>query len=512
MSSTVADQTAPPVWIADVCHRVSEALGCRIEFHAAEDPAVRAPAGRVVWRKAVHSGEDLAGHLCLTSVATDNDRERSRLIGTAEVVADLVGRLATAERRLESRGRDVSTLMELGRALPQASTLSATLDKLLAAAVELTGYWSAAFFLADPLALSFQMRQSRGLPSSGMPHPRRMWSECPDAAAAAHGVVVLQRPVPVAAGWLPAGCATGFAVPVSSPAGPLGTLWCFDRRQRTVQPDDVQALNSVAAQTATVLERAVWQQESVAQKRLKDELQVASRRHPGHAFGPVPKDWKLDIAVRTASAAELGGDLCELWPVGNRRLLVAIGDAVGHSVPAAMIMAVARGSLRTLIAGKEQAAFGVEEFVARLNQALFTVTRGEQFMTLYCCLLDLKNMTLSATNAGHPQPWLLRGNEVGTLGAHGLLLGIAPETAYEAARIKLQPGDCLVFYTDGISEAMSRTRELFRPQGVLKALKTGQWRTADEAATCVWTALQQHQAVARGTDDQTLLVIRLPGK
>lgn len=509
MSSSVVDQTAPPEWIADVCDRVSEALGCRFEFHPAENALARGPVSRAVWRKAVHTGDELAGHLCLTTLATECERELSRTIGAAEVVADLVARLATAERRLESRRRDVSTLMELGRALPQTSTLSATLDKLLAAAVDLTGFWSAAFFLADPLALSFQLRHSRGLPPTGLPHPRRQWADCPDGFAVRTGAVILHRHEPEAAAWLPAGFASGFAVPVCSSAGPLGTLWCFDRRQRPVQPHDLQALQSVAAQTATVLERAVWQRESVAQKRLKDELHQASQRHPGHAFGPVPKEWGLEIAVRTASAAELGGDLCELWPVGPRKLLVAIGDAVGHSVPAALIMAVARGSLRTLIAGRDESRFGIEEFVARLNQALYTVTRGEQFMTLYCGLLDLESMTLSATNAGHPQPWLIRKGDAAALGAHGLLLGIMPDTQYEAARIPLQPGDTLVFFTDGVSEAMSRTRELFRPQGVLMALKSHAWQTAEDAADIVWTALQQHQAPHRGKDDQTLLVVRL---
>lgn len=504
MSLPVADQTAPPEWIADVCDRVSEALRCRIEFHPAEDAPPPA-----VWQKPLKTGDELAGHFCLTEI--DDERDMPRTIETADVVVELVTRLVTAERRLESRGRDVSTLMELGRALPQPTTMSATLDKLLAAAVDLTGYWSAAFFLADPLALSFQLRQARGLPPTGMPHARRQWAECPDGAAVRHGVIVLQRTEAAAVPWLPSGSACGFAVPVHSSAGPLGTLWCFDRRYRAVQPAEVQALQSVAAQTATVLERAVWQKDSVAQKRLREELQLASRRHPGHAFGPVPRDWGLEIAVRTASAAELGGDLCEIWPVGSQRLLVAVGDAVGHSVPAALIMAVARGSLRTLIAGRDEARFGVDEFIARLNQALYTVTRGDQFMTLYCGLIDLHDMTFQATNAGHPQPWLIRKGEGAALGAHGLMLGIMPDTRYDAAKIKLQRGDCLVFFTDGVSEAMSRSRELFRPQGVLKALKSTKWTNAEAAADAVWSALQQHQGVARGKDDQTLLVIRLPG-
>jgi sigma-B regulation protein RsbU (phosphoserine phosphatase) len=454
-------------------------------------------------------GDDVAGHLRLRTDSLPAASDLSRVIGTADVVAELIGRLATAERRLESRGRKVTTLMELGRAIPQTSTLTATLDKLLLAATELTGYWSAAFFLADPLALTFRLRQAHGLPASGVPVPQRIWSLSPDSAAMEQGVIVLQRGDAEAEPWLPASCAVGFAVPVSSSAGPLGTLWCYDRRHRTVATSDVQALQSVAAQTATVLERTVWLHETAAQKRLRDELHVASRRHPGHAFGPVPRDWGLDIAVKTASAAELGGDLCELWPVGPRRLLVAIGDAVGHSVPAAMIMAVARGSLRTQIASRDGQPLEVDRFVQRLNEALCTVTRGEQFMTLFCCMVDLNDGSLTATNAGHPPPWLIRGGEPMALGAHGLLLGILPETAYESVRLPLQAGDCLVFFTDGVSEAMSRTRELFGAQGVVQTLRGANWTTAEQAAEAIWAALQQHTSGLRASDDQTLLVIRV---
>lgn len=514
MSSASADQTVVLPWIADVCDRVSEALGCRLEFRAgrATDGVAGPALERAIWQRAVQSGEDIAGLLCLTSERPPNDPQVCRAIGTADVVADLIARLATAEQRLERRGRNVTTLMELGRTIPQASSLTATVDKLLSAATELTSSWSAAFFLADPLALTFRLRQTHRLPASAVPEPQRVWSMSPDAVAMDRGSLVLQRNDPSAEAWLPAQSAVGMAVPITSSAGPLGTLWCFDRRHRTVTPTEIQALQSVAAQTATVLERTVWMQESAEQRRLRDELQVASKRHPGHAFGPVPVDWEVEIAVRTASAAELGGDLCELWPVGPRRLLAAIGDAVGHSVPAAMIMAVARGSLRTLIASRDHHPFRIEQFVQRLNEALCTVTRGEQFMTLFCCVLDLDELSLTATNAGHPQPILIRNGEPAVLGAHGLLLGIMPETAYESMRIPLKPGDTLVFFTDGLSEAMSRTQEQFRTHGVVHALQAASWNTAEEAADVVWSALQRHQSGTRAADDQTLLVVRVPGR
>lgn len=265
----------------------------------------------------------------------------------------------------------------------------------------------------------------------------------------------------------------------------------------------------VAAHLAAGLERTVLLRESDARRQLSHELVFASSHHPAQAMGLLSADSGLDVAMRVASAATLGGDLCEVWPVGDGHTLLAIGDATGHSVPAAMIMSAARGSLRTLLGSGPAELKATDLLAARLNRALHSVTRGEQFMSLICGVYERSRNLLTYTNAGHPPPWHLRQGRATPLGSHGMLLGIVPDSVYDRSQILLQPGDWLICFTDGITEALSPGREMFRSTGVLKAIGNGEFATAEAAAESIWVAVQEHSAGAPPTDDQSLLVLRV---
>jgi len=500
-------------WIHDVCRRTSSALGWNLEYQPAEDTdhSEWGADTDVTWQADIHDGVDLIGHLRLSSDGAETDETDLRTaVATTNVVAELIGKLATANRKLDLRSREVHTLMELGRQLPQEGSLSGSLQRLLKAAVQLTGYWASSFFLVDAHGAQLRLRAAHGIDLRAVP-----WSErplempSPDRAALLHGVAIAEGDSPASGSWLPANCSVGFCVPVNVAGGPLGSLWCYDRRRRSVTDREVHVLQSVAAQIAAVLERTVLLRESAARKRLRDELQAASLRHPGGAVCPLPLDCGLDVAFRSASAAELGGDLCEVWPAGPQKTLIAVGDAVGHSIPAALIMAIARGSLRTLLHGGHEHLVRTDALMRRLNQTLCTVTLAEQFMTMVCAVIDLQRMTMTYTNAGHPPPWLSRNGRRMPLQSHGLLLGVMPEAGYQHSVLPLQEDDLLVFFTDGVSEAMSRDRSVFRTEGVLNALGDDPEQTAAQAADAIWNRLRGHIGESEPTDDQTLLVVKI---
>jgi sigma-B regulation protein RsbU (phosphoserine phosphatase) len=500
-------------WIHDVCQKTSSAIGWNLAYHPAED-ADGEPWGAgtdVTWQTDVNDGVDVIGRLRLSSDVNELDETDLRTaVATTNVVAELVGHLAAAHRKLDVRSSEVQTLMELGRALPQDGSLSGSLQRLLKAAVQLSGYWAAAFFLVDSQGARMRLRAMHGIERRTIPWPDRpLDMSCPDRTALLHGVGAVDGADPQFASWLPASCTVGFCVPVNSAEGPLGCLWCYDRRRRPVTDRDVHVLQSVAAQIAAALERTVLLRESAARKRMREELQAASLRHPGGAVCNSPVDSGLDVAFRSASAAELGGDLCEVWPAGPQRTLIAVGDAVGHSVPAALIMAIARGSLRTLLHGGQENLVRTDALMRRINQALCTVTLAEQFMTMVYAVIDQKKMTMTYTNAGHPPPWLSRNGRRTPLQSHGLLLGVMPEAGYQHSVVPLQPGDLLVFFTDGVSEAMSRDRSIFRTEGVLNALGDDPHQSAAEAADAVWSRLRGHIGESEPADDQTLLVVKI---
>lgn len=502
-------------WLDRVCREFSEATAWRLSFTMAEtadsshvESRLREDA-RCCWLTEIEDGHDRLGFLHL-ELPDDAARDRGYLatVQLAEVVAQLVKRLAAANRNLETHSREVRTLMELGRSVPRSADLQGSLDQLLRAAVQLTGFWTSAFFLLNPTAGAFQLRASYHLDALQIPQPQRACSTpSPDLRAIRDGKLVVQHDDPEAHSWLPAMHATGVCVPVHTEAGPLGTLWCYDRRQRRVTDREIHVLQSVAVQLAAVLERTVLLRESESQQRLKRELRVVSERQPGGRLTPLSSQSGLDAAFRAASASEVGGDLCEVIPLSSHQTLVTVGDAVGHSIPAAIIMSVARGALRTLLLDVKANPLHTSRLMQRLNSALHSVTHGEQFMTLVCGVVDSSSLTFSYTNAGHPGPLHIRGQQVTPLASHGLLLGILNETTYERSVLALSPGDLLVFFTDGITEAMSRANQAFRNEGIVRAIQSSDGETAADIADAIWRSVQSHSADR--ADDQTLLVLKM---
>jgi sigma-B regulation protein RsbU (phosphoserine phosphatase) len=506
MSVALASHPVVP-GVDEVCRRLSAALGWKIAYTPGTEVTVR----EGLWSAPVTDGLHPVGRITLLGQCDDVVTADFRVaVSAIAVFAELLQRVISTQRKLAQRTDEVTTLVELGRGNSQAERLSDGLGRMLRGAIRLTGFWSSAFFLVDPVVQALRLRSVETIGRALIPFPTRSLQDVtPDAAALAHGAVVLDRHDPASHPWLPADCSLAIGVPVRTLEGPLGTLWCFERRRRKLSERHIHALQSVAAQMATVLERTVLLRDSQVRDRLKHELATASRHHGCSRVETLSSTARLEVAVRAASASELSGDLCEVWPVTPDRTFLAMGDAVGHSIPAALVMAVARGALRSLLL--EGAALTREpaELVSRINQTLFSVSHSEQFMTFVCGEVDAVRRTLTYSNAGHPPPWLIRRGERISLKSHGLLCGVLPEARYTQSTISLEPGDLLIWFTDGISEALSRERQFFRTEGLLDALGGREWFSADEAAEMIWTRLEEHCGGPAPKDDQTLLVARV---
>ncbi len=494
-----------------VCERLSAALGWHVDYSSTNETIDESfiPVG------ANPDGASTSphGHLRLRHDRTSSPRaELPVAVATTQAVSHLLTRLRSALQDLERRTREVSTLMELGHPDQSHEGISSHLERLLAAAVDLTGFWGAAFFLIDPVMESLRLRSTWRIDPAQIAHPQRSLSKpTPDAQALMQGAILLDRQDHRSAAWLPDNCRIAIGVPVQAAEGPLGIMWCYERRQCQVSQHCLTALKSVAAQIARTLERTVLLRESAVRKRLRQELRTASRHQNISRAGPVHTDNGVDVAIRAASASELSGDLCEICPMDSARTLFALGDAVGHSIPAAMVMAVARGALGALLHDGSACPWQPNELVRRINRTLCSLTSAEQFMSVITGIIDQHERTLTYSNAGHPPPWLLRRGERIPLKSHGILCGVLNEAAYEQSVVALEPGDFLVLFTDGISEALSPQRQLFRADGVLDALGNRSWESADAAANAIWSRMTEHVGFSDPTDDQTLLVINVRG-
>ena len=134
---------------------------------------------------------------------------------------------------------------------------------------------------------------------------------------------------------------------------------------------------------------------------MTDPIEAAENARPG--------DPHVETAGWCRSHQEVGGDLCEIIPLDERRTLVAVGDAAGDSIPASLVMSAVRGSLRTMVSGPIDDVLATDVLMRRINLALFAITPAHQFMSLVAGVIDSREGTFTYTNAGHPTPLIVHG-------------------------------------------------------------------------------------------------------
>jgi serine phosphatase RsbU (regulator of sigma subunit) len=222
--------------------------------------------------------------------------------------------------------------------------------------------------------------------------------------------------------------------------------------------------------------------------------------------GPPPLEgyeWQLFYATST----QAGGDYYDFFPLADGRIGILLGDASGHGAQAAVLVAMMRVLLHTT--GESLGA--PDRVLARLgNQIASTIPAG-RFATAFYGVLEPASGRLEFSLAGHPPPLLLRRAE-GTLEelpmCGGPPLGLFPGSRFEAGASRLGPGDTLVLYTDGLTEGMSPTRELFGEEALHEALSNMGSLSLVELRERVMGRLDRHRAGAVLEDDLTLLMLR----
>jgi serine phosphatase RsbU (regulator of sigma subunit) len=261
-------------------------------------------------------------------------------------------------------------------------------------------------------------------------------------------------------------------IPLATQAEILGTLTLLSLdSDRPIAGDTLDAAVSIAGQAALALDNARLYQQ---QKHFADTMQrsLLPRTRPQLA--------ELEIGDVYASSArvDVGGDVYDFLELADGRLAVVLGDVTGHGVDATADMAMAKFVFRSL--ARENSEPG--GFLSAANEIVLEEIASGKFITLVFLTVDGRKGELACASAGHPPPRLLRaGGTPEPLDVGGLALGIEGGQDYEEARVRLEPGDAVVLYTDGLLEAR-REGELYGEQRLDAALAANAQLSAQELA------------------------------
>jgi len=251
---------------------------------------------------------------------------------------------------------------------------------------------------------------------------------------------------------------------------------------------------------------------SRAQERIESELKIASAIQMNFLpkrFPPFPDQTAFDLYAALAPAREVGGDLYDFFMLDPNHLFFSVGDVSDKGVPAALFMAVTK----TLMKGIAEQGSTPADVLDRVNAELCQNNETVMFVTLVCGILDVATGDLVYSNAGHNPPALLRaGKRPEFLPLPpGLVLGVAEEAAFETRSIRLAPGDRLLLYTDGVTEAMDANQQLFSDERLLRETT---WMAVETPRQMVERLMAAVHAYAGGTaqsDDITVLALQYKG-
>jgi serine phosphatase RsbU (regulator of sigma subunit) len=227
--------------------------------------------------------------------------------------------------------------------------------------------------------------------------------------------------------------------------------------------DDINSMTKKLRESYTALERTTAERE-----RHEQELRIARDIQLSLLPRELPELSGWSIRTHYQPARVVGGDLYDVMPLRDDRLALAIGDVSGEGVPAALLMATTRAVLRSIVA---QDIWAPSEVLARANEVLLTDMPGNLFVTCMFAVLDPRRGTLHFANAGHVPPLRrhISGGDVDQLRARGMPLGLMSGMVYEQHEVAIEPGEIVVFYSDGLLEAHDRNRRMFDTAGLVTA-------------------------------------------
>jgi phosphoserine phosphatase RsbU/P len=276
---------------------------------------------------------------------------------------------------------------------------------------------------------------------------------------------------------------------------------------------DLRLLDSVATQTGLALENGRLTEaiklEVRAREKHRRELEIAHEVQERLFPQVYPPVTGLDYAGACRPALGVGGDYYDFIPLSKTELGIAIGDISGKGMPAALLMATLRAYVRGLTSNRQ---IDLASVMSRLNQLVFESSAANRYATFFYAEFDATSRTLTYVNAGHNAPMVFktanRRRDVVRLDAGGPVIGLMEDCLYRQDRVTLDPGDVLVAFTDGISEAMNDADEEW---GEERLIRTVQPHCDSAAATLIdqlMGAADDFVAGAPQHDDMTLIVLR----
>ena len=374
-----------------------------------------------------------------------------------------VKRLMAENARLRLAIEELSILNEVSTAVSSTSSLDATVDLIVQKCVKHLKVEQGALLLFDKLEAGSALKTMvRKVESDSGDIPMRLGEQITGWMLKNQKALIVNDFAQDTRFRAPAdqgGIRSLLCVPMKLKGRLIGVLNVFNKEGGLgFSPGDQRLLSIIATQSAQVVENSRLMEEEKALEILQEELRLAREIQQDLLPKESPEVSGYAVSGLSEPATRVGGDYFDFLDLGQGRLGLCLADVSGKGITAALLMSNVQATIR----GQSRVAPDVHTCVAQANDMLHASTHAAKFVTMFYAVLDTETHRLDYCNAGHNPP-IMMANQNGPvlLETGGPVLGVMPGFPYEGGQVEFRPGETLLVYSDGFSEALNERLEEF---------------------------------------------------
>lgn len=392
-------------------------------------------------------------------------------------------------------------------------SLQEVLEKLAEAAVRIIGVKACSIRLLDEAAGELKMSSTYGLSEEYRNKGEVSKNDTVIKAAFAGEAVVLDDVrvddrVKYREAAIKEGLVSQLTVAMMFRDKAIGVLRVYSPKPKHFSEDDISLARVVASQCAVAITNARLYGRAIEGSRIAEQMRLAGIIQRRMIPEKAPQLEGLDIAATYIPCFDVGGDFYDFFMVSENCVVVAIADVIGKGIPAAIMMSMFRGAMRAY-SDTEFSKSVMAGIVDKLNKMACSHCRDGEFISLFYAVIDVKEKALVYCNCGHEPTALIRGSEIVDLEDGGLVLGVEGQAEYEIGTVELKSGDNLLFYTDGLIDAVNFEGKFWGRENLLKSVVRCDNDSAEYMVKNILRYRRRFVGLADQIDDTSIIVAKI---
>lgn len=288
----------------------------------------------------------------------------------------------------------------------------------------------------------------------------------------------------------------------------IGVLRLYTFKLRHFTEDDIYLVRLIASQCAIAITNAKLYSQALQGAQIAHQMKLAGVVQRRMIPQQAPQMPGLEVSSVYKPCFGVGGDLYDFIKLDNDTIAIAIADVIGKGMPAAIMMSSFRGMLRAYADGGHK-RHSMQEMISKLNKTACSECRNGEFITLFYAMINIRNMAISYCSCGHEPTLLVRSGRIKPLEKGGMVLGVLKDIEYEIGSIALEDNDKLLFYTDGLIDAVNFDGKLWGIENLYNTVKKIAEETPENMIKNILRYRRRFIGLARQTDDTSIVAVRV---